>query len=163
MRAVLALVVLGVVFVCGLSPSKLSFDQCGPIYRHYCHAQGMRATYVEGKRINDSLSMDATLLEALTDQAWADLLEDFAIPKLTTDSLSILGIDSIHTTIRYVSKQSPRLGADSVLANNNVVLVSHHKHMLCVFEPENEDQIHAIFLDFWFRRNSHQPRNSQLF
>ena len=152
--AALSLILLGCVTVCGLTPRRLPPDQCGPTYQRYCHAPGVKASFVKDKRINDSLSVDATLLQAQTDLAWTGLLRDFAIPNPDADSLLRLALDLSHTVYKLASKAHPHQGADSVLVDNNVVLVSYQEHTLCVFEPQTEDQTHFILKDFWFKMNT---------
>lgn len=67
-----ALLVVGAVAMWRFLPRALSYDECGPVYRHFADMQleGVRIVYVKDKRVNDTLRIPATLLQAETDRGW---------------------------------------------------------------------------------------------
>ena len=67
-----ALLVVGAVAMWRFLPRALSYDECGPVYRHFADMQleGVRVVYVKDKRVNDTLRIPATLLQAETDRGW---------------------------------------------------------------------------------------------
>lgn len=67
-----ALLVVGAVAMWRFLPRALSYDECGPVYRHFADMQleGVRVVYVKDKIVNDTLRIPATLLQAETDRGW---------------------------------------------------------------------------------------------
>lgn len=61
-------------------PRTVTDSQCSSYYRHYRHSDGIQATYIKGKRLNDTLRVDLTLLQATTPQGWQQLCRDFQLP-----------------------------------------------------------------------------------
>ena len=45
-------------------PRTIDDDQCSALYRSYLHCPGIQSTYIKGKRLNDTLRIDLTLLQA---------------------------------------------------------------------------------------------------
>ena len=70
--ALAALLVVGAVAMWRFVPRALSYDECSPVYRHFADMQleGVRVVYVKDKRVNDTLRIPATLLQAETDRGW---------------------------------------------------------------------------------------------
>ena len=68
----------------------LSEEECGPLYRHYAHCEGVRASYLKGKRVNDTMRVDMTLLQATDSAGWARLQEDFQIPPLSEEHMRLM-------------------------------------------------------------------------
>ena len=76
--AFLFLTLLGVAAVAAwryLLPKRHVSD----IYRRYEHADGIAASYIHNFPVNDTLTLDVTLLAATTDSAWQALCADFAL------------------------------------------------------------------------------------
>jgi len=78
-----ALLVVGAVAMWRFLPRALSYDECGPVYRHFADMQleGVRVVYVKDKIVNDTLRMPATLLQAETDRGWQLLDSVFGYSK----------------------------------------------------------------------------------
>ena len=78
-----ALLVVGAVAMWRFLPRALSYDECSPVYRHFADMQleGVRVVYVKDKRVNDTLRIPATLLQAETDRGWQLLDSVFGYSK----------------------------------------------------------------------------------
>lgn len=57
--------------------------QVSDIYRRYEHVDGIAASYIHNFPVNDTLTLDVTLLEATTDSGWAVLVRDFEMDELS--------------------------------------------------------------------------------
>ena len=81
--ALAALLVVGAVAMWRFVPRALSYDKCSPVYRHFADMQleGVRVVYVKDKRVNDTLRIPATLLQAETDRGWQLLDSIFGYSK----------------------------------------------------------------------------------
>ena len=76
------------------------FRQCSETYQHYAGQPGIEATFIKDFRINDSLSVCATLLEVQDSDTWYRLMHEFNIP--------IQELNSNLPTDRITIKISPR-------------------------------------------------------
>ena len=73
---IMSIIVVGAVAVWRLVPRQLAAEECSDVYRHFAEMQlpDVRVTFIQNKRINDTLRLPVTLLEAETDAGW-DLLD----------------------------------------------------------------------------------------
>ncbi|MBO7101240.1 MAG: hypothetical protein J6V98_04385 [Bacteroidales bacterium] len=63
-------------------PRTVPFEQCSELYQHYADTEGIEASFIQGYRLNDSLRVDVTLLQATDSVAWGLLMADFKIKEL---------------------------------------------------------------------------------
>ena len=71
-------------------PRTIDDDQCSALYRSYLHSPGIQSTYIKGKRLNDTLRIDLTLLQATSPQGWEQLQKDFNIPQPDSATAALL-------------------------------------------------------------------------
>ncbi len=50
-------------------PRTVSFDQCSDVYKRYAKMDGVYATFIKDYKVNGSIFVDVTMLEATTDSA----------------------------------------------------------------------------------------------
>lgn len=77
-----ALVVVAVVVTVELSvymSGVVPYRKCSEVYKQYSKVEGVRATYVKNYRVNDTLTVGVTLLEATDSAGWDYLMEAFHI------------------------------------------------------------------------------------
>lgn len=112
--------------------------------RHYNHIPGIKATYFKDYPINDTLSINVTLLEALDSTGWSTLRNDFNIAELdpVLQQLIDSGLDPIFT--RRVNKNDYKQSADSTCSNPQLLAISYRSRSLSVFHVTNEDELHAV-------------------
>lgn len=133
------LIVLGTLTV-KLWPRTVPFSQCSVAYQTYANQPGIRAAFIKDYRINDTVRVDVTLLEAQTDSAWTQLTDDFNAqlppdmpppPPNTAD-------------FWYAPHGNYSLPMDTILTNNDIIAVSHDIRTIAIFHIESEKQIDAI-------------------
>ena len=59
-----------------LWPRTVPLAQCSEVYRLYVNNPSIRASFIKDFRINDSVSVDVTLLEAVDSNGWNTLVTD---------------------------------------------------------------------------------------
>ena len=64
-------------------------QQTSELYQRYAGAEGIDAAYVTDYRVNDSLFVDVTVLQATTDTGWARLQKDLNVSDLSVFSEEI--------------------------------------------------------------------------
>ena len=118
----LCLLLLGAGAAVILTPRTVPYEQCSDIYRKYAEMDGIEASFIKDYRINDTAFIDATVLEATTDSAWAVLQKDFNIPIIPKKHKEPSTCHSIG--FRLAPKNNPQAPTDSNLLNNDLIVVS---------------------------------------
>ncbi len=135
----------GWVFCC--SSRTVPLEECSELYRHYADTEGIEATFVQGYRLNDSVRVDVTLLQATDSAAWVGLTED-VWPKDNYPSaereIIMKMVDK--TPVLIVGSPKGHLGhlPDTNYLNNDLVAVCKEKRTVSIFHIECESQINAI-------------------
>lgn len=144
--AFVALVVLGTLAF-RLWPRTLATGQCDELYNRYAGSSDIHASFIKSKRINDTVDVDMTMLEALTDTGWAILQRDFNLPVIPEEYVPLFYGDSNRVVQKLIPKNDPSQLPDSVLLNNNLVAILFHRHTICVFEIKNMTQYNVIITE----------------
>ena len=136
------LLLLGGAGIVVLLPRIVSFDKCSEVYKKYAEMEGMKATFIKDYQINDSVVVDVTHLKAVTDSAWAWLREDFNVNSIPEE----LYDDTTPHTIYFWAAPKNRYDQpmDTVLLNNDFIVVSCRDRTVAVFDIQSEIQIDAI-------------------
>lgn len=145
LSAVIFLSVLGVALAVRLWPRTVPFDQCSDLYKQYANVDGIDATFIKNFKVNDTVFIDVTLLEAKNDSAWLTLQTNLSIPIIPEEYRELFeNTDAIDYWLAPKGKYIPPM--DSVLLNNDAVAVSRKMHLVSVFHLTNETQADVIFL-----------------
>lgn len=145
LSAVIFLSVLGVALAVRLWPRTVPFDQCSDLYKQYANVDGIDATFIKNFKVNDTVFIDVTLLEAKNDSAWLTLQTNLSIPIIPEEYHELFeNTDAIDYWLAPKGKYIPPM--DSVLLNNDAVAVSRKMHLVSVFHLTNETQADVIFL-----------------
>ena len=107
----------------GVEPSDL--------YRRYEHADGISAAFVKDYRVNDTLTLDVTLLQATDSAGWQQMMHDFRINP-SAESLSALNKDQdvlVYLPSEYIGNKK--------INDNEVAVASYSYHYTCIFHCNN--------------------------
>lgn len=114
------------------------------VYTRYADADGIRAAFVKDYRINDTVSVDVTFLEATDSAGWAILCRDFAIPEMepALEQFFESGWDLDFT--RQVDKHD----YSKVVIGDSCDVVpltfSYQRKTVTIFHIKNEDENRAM-------------------
>ncbi len=113
------------------------------LYEKYKDNPQVKASLLYDFRVNDTLAVDALLLEASTDSAWCALLLDFGMPKemmedYLSDKKSFEGTGTNIITLFTIDKNNPQKSLPREEPDSRVVSVSFAKKSLCVFMTEDK-------------------------
>lgn len=104
------------------------------VYRSYADQPGIDATFLRDFPVNDTLSVDATLLQALDSLGWERLKKDFHaldFPERTQKKIE-QGVDII--SLHLAPKSNPTLPMDTTdILNNDIVAISRLHWTVCIF------------------------------
>ena len=124
-------------------PSVVPYWQCSEVYKRYSKVEGVCASYIKDYRINDTLTIGVTLLEATTDSGWAMLQEDFGLPVIPKEYEERFMDDSNRVTTKYFPKNVPLfVGGDTI--KDDLIAISFYKHSICHFVISSKEQRKAI-------------------
>ena len=139
------LVVIGTLAV-KLWPRSVPFDQCSDIYQTYAHHPGIHASFIKDYRVNDTLFIDATLLEATDTSAWNMIAKDLNVPpppEIPAEFKELYARANSFSTF-VVEKDSVYSGNQKVFIQD-VYIYSRKDKTICVFHNCDEKQTMAIF------------------
>ena len=121
---------------CLLCPRVVQLEECSEVYRRYEGLEGIDAAYIKNYRVNDTLTLPVTLLEATTDSGWARLQKDFGVPEIPKEYEVLFYADSNQVSVKKYVNPENTLDTQS----NDLVATSRYKRAICYFEIQNEEQ-----------------------
>ena len=122
-------------------PQVVPFNQCSDVYKRYAKMDGVDATFIKDYKVNDTVFVDVTLLEAIDSTGWDILKTDFKVPPppLELQPLIDNGEDLLFT------KHIPKYIANTSAFPYDLLVISHLTHTLTVFHINSDIEKHAIF------------------
>ena len=142
--SIIFLAIVLVALAVRLWPRTVPFDQCSDVYKRYAAVDGVVATFIKDYKVNDTVFVDVTLLEATDSVSWTTLKKDFEVPDPSPDFQQF--IDSGEDLI-YV-KLIPKSTASDTILNpypNDVLAISPLNRTLTIFHIANAEEKHAVF------------------
>ena len=141
-----SIIFLAIIFVAlavRLWPRTIPFDQCSDLYKQYANVEGIDATFIKDYKVNDTVFVDVTLLEATDSVIWTTLKKDFEVPNPPPDVQQFIddGEDLIY--VKVIPKSTT---TDTILDSysNNLLAISHLKRTLTVFHIKNKEELNAV-------------------
>ena len=131
-------------------PRTVPYEQCSEVYKRYSRVEGVRATYVKDYRINDTLTIGVTLLEATDSAGWKYLLQKFNISQEMQTVLEQVdfGVMSWNSPKGNPEVKAATIGEcrDVSLTDKDIEICacSFRERKICVFHTQSEDEILAI-------------------
>ena len=144
----IVVVILGGASIFWYMQRTVPYWQCSEVYKRYKDVEGVRATYIKDFRVNDTLTIGVTLLEATTDSGWVFMTKEF---NLSDEMLVVL------EKLGMLVWKSPRgnlgiMGAadgverDMGLQDDNMEIwvCSYCKKEFCIFHTLSRQEIEAV-------------------
>lgn len=135
-----SLLLLGLGAVVIFMPQVVPMDKCSDLYKRYANIDGIEATFIKDYRVNDSVTVDVTLLEATTDSAWGEVLQYFGVPDISLEDID----PGFEMFLRLVNRKDYTQSQDSVLLNNDVMSISYTQKTIGIFKTETLSQYLAV-------------------
>ena len=121
-------------------------QQVSGLYRHYEHVDGIAASYIHNYPVNDTLTLDVTLLEATSDSSWQALCSDFDISRVVEEMLQI------KPDIVFCRQVNRHDYTQVVLGDSpdaELLTISCATKTLAIFHTCNKNDIRAVFCYTW--------------
>lgn len=119
-------------------------DEVSAVYMKYAEREDIDASYVKKYRVNDTIFVDVTLLEAKDTMAWEEMCNDFNIASITDFPVEF------RESLTAENSYSLRVIKDSTVIDGevelyrNVIIYSYPKMQMCIFHNMNYEQYNAI-------------------
>lgn len=123
-----------------LLPQVVPFSQCSDVYKRYAKMDGVDATFIKDYKVNDTVFVDVTLLEAIDSTGWDILKKDFEVASLPPELQQLVdnGEDLVFT------KSIPKSEIDKSEFPNDLLAISHMIHTVTVFHINSEIEKYAV-------------------
>lgn len=139
----LALLVAAATVLLKTCPHPLPDRLAGELVARYASCDGVRATFLKGMRLNDSLRLDVTVLQATDSAGWERLQRDFGAHGPTDTQREALEQGKDIISFKLFRKDNSPAPVDTA-AVNNVAAVSYLKRAVCVYHTESREQSNQI-------------------
>ena len=140
--AIIFLAIVLVALAVRLWPRTVPFDQCSDLYKQYANVEGIDASFIKDYKVNDTLTLDVTLLEATTDSAWQALCADFALSDIVK---TIMQIDPCAIFSRQVNRHDHTQVVRGDSPDAEILAISCSTKTLSIFHTRNAAEKHAVF------------------
>ena len=140
---IIFLAIVLVALVVRLWPRTVPFDRCSDLYKQYANVEGIDATFIKDYKVNDTVFVDVTLLEATDSVGWATLKKDFEVPPPPPVAKKFIDNGEDLISVKIIPKSTT---TDTLLNSypNIVLAISHLNRTLTVFHTKNVDEAHTV-------------------
>lgn len=137
----IALLVTSAIFAVGIAVWRYTAPErhVSDLYRRYEHADGIAASYIHNYPVNDTITLDVTLLEATTDSGWAILVRDFEMDELSPMLQMLIDRGENLVFSKLIPKSNP-----SASTENDVLAYSYTTRSVSIFHIANDSEKHAV-------------------
>ena len=130
--AIVCLLLLGGGTAVILMPQVVPYSQCSDVYKHYAEVDGIDATFIKDYKVNDTLTVNVTLLQATDSAGWARLQEDFILQPLSPDYMAMI-------------EQGKDLVSIKKISETEVAAFSRLKRSVSILHTKNRDERYAVY------------------
>lgn len=152
-NSLIIILIVGEALMCLHFSRTVPWEKCSEVYKKYSRVEGVRATYVKDFRVNDTLTVGVTLLEATDSAGWEYLLNAFGEPREVSEV-----VEKSTKQAKVWARLAPKGHPEEKVGNGNqsgndeakewnydVLLKSYEKRVLSVFEVKSMEEYIALF------------------
>ena len=111
------------------------------VYTRYADTDGLNVVFFKDYKINDTVYVDVTYIEATTDSTWNEIKRDFQI-SIPPEIIDLY--DSNSVDLKFAPHNNYSSPIDSILINNDIIVFAYFKQTVLVFDIKDEKQSDAI-------------------
>ena len=142
---IICLVILGGGAAVLLLPQVVPFDQCSDVYKRYADMDGIDATFIKDYKVNDSIRVNVTLLQATDSVSWNIIAKDLNVPPPPEIPDEYKGLFLQSNSFGYlIIKNKPNEDKQIHDKRKDICTFSREKVTICIFHTCDETQIDAI-------------------
>ena len=122
-------------------PHLFPSSDVSDLYRRYENNEYIRATEIHNFRVNDTLAVDVTTLQATDSVGWETLKKDFQIVDFSAETIERMKASHNTVALRMTSKNTLGAPCDtSNLDNNNILAIDYQQHSVGYFYTKNKEE-----------------------
>ncbi len=142
---IICLVILGVGGIVLFLPQVVPFSQCSDVYKRYADMDGVDATFIKDYKVNDSIRVNVTLLQATDSVSWNIIAKDLNVPPPPEIPDEYKGLFIQSNSFGYfIVKNKPNEDKQMHDKRKDICTFSREKMTICIFHTCDETQIDAI-------------------
>jgi len=111
---------------------------------HYEGNSGIVPSFISNMRINDTLAIDATILQAVDSASWCLLRTEFRVRDLDSTNVEKIKNDKDVFNFRIMEFYYPTFMEEDTLYKNYMVYISHLNHTITIFHLERPEDGNGI-------------------
>jgi len=115
------------------------------LYTRYENVDGVDVSFIKDYKINDTVFVDVTLLEAQTDSAWTILQIDFNVPIIPEEYKHLIN-NYNSVDIWLAPKEDYTLPKDTVPQKNDAIVLLRKTQTISIFHLKKETPIDDIII-----------------
>ncbi len=150
-KVLATVVVVGVALAVKFLFCAVPYWQSSEVYKKYKDVEGIRASYVKDFRVNDTLTIAVTLLEATDSAGWERLMERFGAPDDMIETVKS-NPEARKAWVRMAPKGHPEemveggmQGGDTEEWGYDMVAISFEPRAIAVFDVKSKEDFIALF------------------
>ena len=150
-KVLATVVVVGVALAVKFLFCAVPYWQSSEVYKKYKDVEGIRASYVKDFRVNDTLTIAVTLLEATESAGWERLMERFGAPDDMIETVKS-NPEARKAWVRMAPKGHPEemveggmQGGDTEEWGYDMVAISFEPRAIAVFDVKSKEDFIALF------------------
>lgn len=127
-----------------LWPRTVPFEQCSEIYQKYANVEDIKVSFIKDFKVNDTVFVDVTLLEAIDSTGWDILQHEFAIPALEPPLKQVVEQKKDLVISKLVEKGDYHKPASPSSLDCEIMAFSYGSQTICIFHIKNLEERHAV-------------------
>ena len=134
------------VFFCLFFQWKYIFptDEVSAVYTRYKDVEGIAASYIKDYKVNDTVFVDVTLLEAADSTKWDTLRYEFSIPELEPEVKLAVELNKDMVLSRLVEKDDYGKPASPSSTDCEIMAYLYGTRTICIFHVKTPVERHAV-------------------
>lgn len=141
---IILMIALGAITLVFRWHSIFPTNEVSELYTRYEHVEGLDVSYIKDFKVNDTVCVDVTMLEAKTDSAWIILQTDFNVPIIPEEYQELLAnYNSVDSWL--APKENYKLPMNPNISNNDAIAVLRKERAISVFHTRKDTPIDDIF------------------
>lgn len=119
-------------------------DEVSAVYTRYKDVEGIAASYIKDYKVNDTVFVDVTLLEALDSTKWDTLRYEFSIPEPEPPIKLAVELNKDMAISRLVEKDDYGKQASPSSTDCEIMAYLYGTRTICIFHVKNPVERHAV-------------------
>lgn len=119
-------------------------QECSEIYQKYAGVENVKASFIKDYKVNDTVFVDVTLLEAIDSVGWNMVQHEFPIPKLEPPLKQVIEQKKDLVISKLVERDNYSNPASPTSLDCEIMTFSYGSQIICIFHIKNLEERRAV-------------------